>query len=169
MLKVDLGQLDREGSIAAEASISADDGLWEETDLSWVDAVKVSLRATLAGTGEVVARGNVNGALLQECRRCMRPVKTGFSDELTLVFVSGAAENSDGGGAYLYEPNGVELDMSSAVREELVLAINPYVVCKPECLGLCPQCGIDLNDEACSCTTGEADPRWAALRDPKDE
>jgi uncharacterized protein len=171
MLRVDLGQLGREGSVAVEASISADDDLWKDTKLQWAGDVDVRLRATFAGTGEVVARGRARGTLRQECRRCLKPVDTDIEHEMTLVFVEDGSEEheDDGGSTYVFEASGVELDLSGAVREEVILAMNPYVVCDPECRGLCPQCGKNLNEGSCDCTQDETDPRWAALRELKSE
>jgi uncharacterized protein len=169
MLRVDLGQLDREGSVVVEASVSADDGLWEGTDLRWTGDVTVELRVTLAGTGEVVARGHVRGRLRQECRRCLRLVETDVVEDLTMVFVEEGSEDGEEGGAYPFESRGAELELGEAVREEVVLAVNPYVVCDPECRGLCPKCGAKLDEGECGCTDDEADPRWAALRDLKSE
>ncbi|MDX1645969.1 MAG: DUF177 domain-containing protein [Longimicrobiales bacterium] len=168
MLRVDLGQLGREGAVDVEARIASDHELWKDTDLAWDDGVAVQLRASFAGTGEVVVRGTAEGTLKQECRRCLEPVHTAVAEELTMVFVSEADQDEDGG-AYPLEPVGDELDLSDAVREELVLAMNPFVVCKPECRGLCPRCGQDLNEGTCACTLEEPDPRWAALRELKSE
>jgi DUF177 domain-containing protein len=169
MLKVDLGRLGREGAVVVEASISAEDGLWDHTGLPWTGDVDVRLRATFAGTGEVVARGMVRGQLRQECRRCLRPVQTELVSDLTLVFVSGAGGEGAEGGAYAFEPTRAELDISSAVREEVLLAMNSYVVCDPDCLGFCSMCGTNLNEGECDCTEDETDLRWAALRGSKDE
>jgi uncharacterized protein len=163
MLRVDLGQLDREGSVDVEASVSADDPLWDDTGLEWDGDVDVGLKASYAGTGEVVARGRAKGSLRQECRRCLQPVFTPVDAELTLVFVEDPDEE-DIGDVFPLEPQGLELDLSDAVREEIVLAVNPYVVCKPDCRGLCPRCGTNWNDESCDCSEDDADPRWAALR-----
>ena len=168
MLRVDLGQLGREGTVDVEASIAPDDELWKDTDLRWADDVVVRLRASFAGTGELVARGAARGMLAQECRRCLEEVGTELDQELTLVYVSGA-EEVESGGAYPLEPVGDELDLSDAVREELILAVNPFVVCEPECRGLCPRCGQNLNVGSCDCTLEEPDPRWAALRELKSE
>jgi uncharacterized protein len=55
------------------------------------------------------------------------------------------------------------------VREELLLAVNQYVVCDPKCQGLCPKCGAVLNEEACGCTDDEPDPRWETLRTLQDK
>lgn len=168
MLRVDLGQLGREGAVDVEAGIASDHELWKDTDLVWDGDVSVRLRASFAGTGEVVVRGTAAGTLKQDCRRCLEPVLAEMDEELTMVFVSEADEEEDGG-AYPLEPIGDELDLSEAVREELVLAMNPFVVCKPECRGLCPRCGQDLNVGTCECTVEEPDPRWAALRELKSE
>ena len=169
MLRVDLGQLDREGSVAVEASIPAEDGLWDGAGLLWDGDVVVKLQATFAGTGEVVARGTVEGRLRQECRRCLRAVDTPYVQDLTLVFVSDGSEEDGDGGAYGFDADQAELDLGEAVREEVVLAVNPYVVCDPECKGLCSRCGADLNEGPCDCSENEVDPRWEALRDLKSE
>lgn len=169
MLKVDLGQLGREGSVLVEASVPAQDELWDGADLAWTGDVEVRVRASEAGTGEVVARGTVHGKLAQECRRCLTPVETDFRSDLTMVFLSEEQDAEDDGGVYLFEATGRELDLGGAVREEVILAMNPYVVCKPECRGLCPRCGTDLNEDSCDCTEEDLDPRWAALRELKSE
>jgi uncharacterized protein len=55
------------------------------------------------------------------------------------------------------------LDLSEAVRqyEESARPINP--LCKPDCAGLCPNCGRDLNEGPCGCTATETEPAWSAL------
>jgi uncharacterized protein len=169
MLKVDLGRLDREGSVLVEAQVPADAPLWQESGIEWDGPVEVRLRASYAGSGEVVVRGEVTGVLAMECRRCLRPVKGRFDEEVTLVFSADAAEEDSGeGDAYAFDPSRGELDLSEAVRAEVILAVNPYVVCDPECRGLCPRCGANLNEGACGCTAEEVDPRWGALRALKD-
>jgi uncharacterized protein len=165
MLRVDLGQLGREGSVVVEGSIPPDSDVWSDSDLRWTGAVDVRLTATFAGTGEVVVRGTAEGRLDRECRRCLQPVATQVDEELTIVFSPEEDPQSD---AYSFDDGGSELDLSNAVREELVLEINPYVVCDPECRGLCPKCGTNLNEDSCDCTEDETDPRWAALRALKD-
>ena len=165
MLRVDLGRLAREGTVLVEAQVPADDGLWQGGEFRWSGPVDVRLRASYAGTGEVVVRGRVRGRLAQECRRCLRPVMEEFDDELTLVFVSDASgEDTDEGDAFVFDPVRGSLDLGDAVREEVTLAMNPYVVCDPACRGLCPRCGANLNEGSCDCAEKEVDPRWEALR-----
>lgn len=168
MLRVDLGQLQREGSVRVEARVPGEDDLWWDTGLVWIDDVEVRLTASYAGTGEVVVRGRIEGTLDQECRRCLKPVRTEFEEDVTIVFVS-ADDESSGEEAYVFDPTASELDLSRAVREELVLATSPYVVCDPDCKGLCARCGKNLNEGPCGCTENEIDPRWEALRGLKNE
>jgi len=59
---------------------------------------------------------------------------------------------------------GKEIDLAPAVREQILLYIPPPPLCREDCLGLCPKCGKDLNDGACSCDRTVIDPRWAALK-----
>jgi len=88
-----------------------------------------------------------------------------FDHELTLVFVSDASgEDTDEGDAFVFDPVRGSLDLGDAVREEVTLAMNPYVVCDPACRGLCPRCGANLNEGSCDCAEEEVDPRWEALR-----
>jgi uncharacterized protein len=169
MLKVDLGRLNREGTVLVEARIPEDDALWQDSGVEWDGPVEVRLKVSYAGTGQVVVRGRVRGTLDQECRRCLRPVQGEFDEEVTLVYDADAtAEESDGGEAFAFDPSSGNLDLSEAVRGEVILAMNPYVVCDPECRGLCPQCGANRNEVSCSCAAEEQDPRWEALRALKD-
>ncbi len=58
---------------------------------------------------------------------------------------------------------GSALDLEPAISEQVVLALPDWPVCTDDCKGLCPNCGTNLNNEACTCATKGVDPRWAAL------
>jgi uncharacterized protein len=60
------------------------------------------------------------------------------------------------------------LDLSAWARDSLVLALPNQILCRPDCAGLCPVCGKNLNDEPHVHEEEEADPRWAGLADLKD-
>ena len=170
MLRLDLARLGREGSVSVDARVPAENALWEGVEVTFDGPVAVHLTASYAGSGEVVVRGSLGANLAQECRRCLEPVSGRFDEDVTMVFVPsdepGVEEDGD---VRLFDAGSGDLDLSEAVREEIVLAIDPYVVCDPECRGLCPKCGTNLNHGTCSCTTEEADPRWDALRALKEE
>ncbi len=54
------------------------------------------------------------------------------------------------------------VDLTRDIREAIILAFPGYPVCRPDCRGLCPQCGKNLNEGECACKP-ERDSRWSAL------
>lgn len=61
------------------------------------------------------------------------------------------------------------LDSGFFVREQILLQVPMKPLCRPECKGLCGQCGTDLNVSACVCKSSAADPRWAGLESIKSQ
>ena len=57
------------------------------------------------------------------------------------------------------------LSLEDVLREQVLLALPVRTLCKPDCKGLCPRCGENRNNQACSCDEGPSDPRWEALAD----
>ena len=55
MLKLDLPRLEREGTLEISAEIPADDPLWGDSDLRFRGPLQVSVRASVAGSGEILA------------------------------------------------------------------------------------------------------------------
>jgi uncharacterized protein len=60
------------------------------------------------------------------------------------------------------------LDLSAWARDALILALPDKILCRPDCAGLCPVCGRDLNAEPHTHEEEAGDPRWAALRQLKE-
>jgi uncharacterized protein len=55
------------------------------------------------------------------------------------------------------------LDLDEVVRQYVLTGVPIKPLCRDECLGLCPECGSNLNEEKCKCNTAPVDPRWGAL------
>src|SRR2546422_5373463 len=70
--------------------------------------------------------------------------------------------------SYPLAPDATEIDLRPAVREELLLAVPRWVVCRDDCRGLCPRCGKDLNPGPCGCPPA-VDQRWKGLAALKDK
>ena len=60
------------------------------------------------------------------------------------------------------------LDLSAWARDAIGLALPDKILCRPDCAGLCPVCGKDLNAEPHEHAEEVVDPRWAALAELKD-
>ncbi|TVR63859.1 MAG: DUF177 domain-containing protein [Gemmatimonadales bacterium] len=170
MLTVSLTELDRTGPIRLRDEISGDDPLWSDWAGELISPVSVDVKVSATPTGQVVALGRFQARLGRECRRCLEPVEVSLDEELTLLWVPpdrrrGAPSDTDENeGVRQLDPVGDQLDLSPAIREEVVLAAPVFVTCRDDCRGLCPVCGINLNQETCDCDPDEPDPRWDALR-----
>lgn len=116
----------------------------------------------VSGTARTAARG--------QCCRCLADTDATVQAEITVLYqrkqatadeLEAVAEEDD---VEIVSPGTRELDLRERVREALVLELPVRVYCRADCLGLCPQCGQDLNQAPCSCAAEQGDPRWQALR-----
>ena len=170
MLPLDLVSLSREGSLRVEGRIPPDAPLWEHTGIRLSESLRVDLRATEAQSGEIVVRGTMVCSLANECRRCLDLVGVTLREEVTLIFAAPDMLDGTGDGEVRALPAGArEVDLAEPIREEVILAAPAYVVCGPNCRGLCARCGADLNETTCECAVEEPDPRWDVLRALKNE
>ena len=116
---------------------------YAETDVFAEATVKVNLRLE-SFSGGLRARGRVEAPWHGICRRCSTPV----------LGLSNVAVNER------FVDAGFPPDDEAYVIEDDFVDLAP--LCREDCAGLCPYCGIDLNDETCDCQ-GPVDPRWATL------
>jgi uncharacterized protein len=138
------------------------DAIWAAEDVRPAGAgVHVVGRLSSAGPGRVYLSGRLDGTAVTACRRCLAEVAVPVSEPLHLLFSS--ADDEAEGDEYPI-PTGVQmLDLRPAVREEWLLAVPAFALCREACRGLCPTCGADRNAGECSCPP-PTDPRWDGLR-----
>lgn len=171
MLTIPLARLEREGTLEFQAEIPPDDPIWEGAEFSFAAPLNVTGKAEWLGGGEVLVEVFLEGRRAQECRRCLEPVETVVEEEWSLLFLPEEEVSGSGGdeSARVLPEDARELELGPVVREEMILADQPFVLCREDCKGLCPSCGVNLNEETCQCSTEELDPRWDALRALRDQ
>jgi len=169
MLRVDLPRLEREGPLQIEGVVEAAGFFNEESPFGFAGDPRVDLRIATSGSGEVIVRGTVRGKLSRECRRCLVSVIQELDTEVTMVFSPSDDLAEDDGEIRLIDPSASDIDLGPPLREELTLSVPAYAECRHDCRGICPRCGVNLNEEECGCSRGEPDSRWDALRALKDE
>jgi uncharacterized protein len=97
--------------------------------------------------------------LVGPCMRCLE-------DARATVAIDSHEIEQPGGGDDLESPyvDGDELDLRAWVRDALALALPTQIVCRDDCLGLCPTCGENLNEAGADhAHEREPDPRFAKL------
>jgi uncharacterized protein len=130
------------------------------------EGAEVDARVTLSSyPGGVMATGRVSAPWQGECRRCGGVVTGAVEAEVRERYVIEGTEgrpgvSADEDDAYVLADD--ILDLEPLARDAVLLELPLAPLCKEDCLGLCPQCGTNLNLESCSCAP-PADPRWSAL------
>jgi uncharacterized protein len=109
----------------------------------------------------LLVTGKVRATVRLRCVRCLREVDHELEVDVRELFSRDQRAEEDEG--YLLPP-GDRLPLDTMVRDALVLAFPAFPLCRPDCAGLCPQCGADRNTTDCGHgAAGATDPRWAAL------
>jgi uncharacterized protein len=118
---------------------------------------------------DIRLRASYAGNFQAPCARCVEPVRHEISDEFDLIFrpvgVDGrgseaAISTSETEIGYYLEGG---LLLEDVLREQVILSLPVRSLCQPDCKGLCPRCGENLNEKQCRCDEAPADPRWLAL------
>ena len=102
------------------------------------------------------------GGVEGPCMRCL-------SSAAPLFDVDAREIEQPGGGAALSSPSvdDGELDVTAWARDALALAMPAQITCRPDCAGLCPQCGANLNEDPDHRHESAPDQRWAKLSEIK--
>ena len=109
------------------------------------------------------------------CDRCLTPLTKSVAGDVQLILVANAPQPMEDEVELAAEDleilylEGDELDLEKLLLEQLQLNVPMRAICKEDCQGLCPDCGINRNLKNCSCDEARIDPRWEALRGLKDK
>ncbi|MGD2136562.1 MAG: DUF177 domain-containing protein [Gemmatimonadales bacterium] len=161
MLRVDLGAL-RMGPVETRAEVSSDDPMLSDLDVAFAAPVRVEGRLTESGSDDFLWNAAIRTTVTQACRRCLAPVAVEVAADVQVLLTDG--DMGDDPSTYPIPADGQELELGDIIREELILALPSYVLCREDCRGLCARCGKELNEGPCDCRP-EPDPRWAALEE----
>ena len=127
------------------------------------ERVPAELTVSRASTGTVLDlrfRARLHGP----CQRCL-------ADAVVERSISGReyqANNPDSDELRSQYVRDDLIDLSGWARDALALALPEQILCRPDCAGLCPVCGKDLNVEPHEHEEERSDPRWAALESLRD-
>lgn len=100
-----------------------------------------------------------------ECARCLEDFGIQWDVPVQVVILRTVDADEDEGETLLIVQQDGEVDLSDSLRECSVLSYPQAAVCKTDCKGLCPECGIDRNGATCECKEQDFDPRWEGLPD----
>jgi uncharacterized protein len=117
----------------------------------------------------LLLQGWLEGEATLECGRCLEPYVQPLHMELEVEFQPSVAISTgeplpppEDDSVYMIDGHHVA-DLDEAVREQVLLSLPMRPLCKPDCAGLCPVCGKNLNEGPCEGHGKEVDERLAVL------
>lgn len=117
----------------------------------------------------ILARAELHTAARLECSRCLEvfvdDLLIRFAEEyIPVVDVNTGLPTQVPRESYTYLVSEKhEIDLEPAVREYGLLELPMAPLCRTDCAGLCPQCGVNRNEQSCQCVVQVADDRFAVL------
>ncbi len=142
---------------------------YHTTEFQQQGPLKVDAVAELLGS-EIRIRGHLGTRLNVKCDRCLTPVDLPIERDFDLFYrpmreiardeeIEVPEDESEVG---FYSGEGIEL--ADVLAEQVNLSVPMKIVCREDCQGLCPVCGIDRNVEKCNCAERKKDSPFASLK-----
>ena len=139
-------------------------------DFRQVSPLKIDATAELLGA-EIRIRGHLSTGLEASCDRCLAAVGIPVSSAFDLFYrplqtiakeeeIEIPQEELEIG---FYSGDGIEL--ADVATEQVILSVPMKVICRAECQGLCPVCGVNRNLVSCHCSPPQEDSPFASLKE----
>jgi uncharacterized protein len=161
MIKFKLARL-LEEPVGSKVSFDIDEAQQRLAEDLYVDFIQGTVEFTRTNRG-IFGRGQLRSQVQLECARCLRT----FSQPLDFYFEAQFGlppAKPQGEPLFLIGMNGI-LDLTEALREQILLELPMRPLCRPDCRGLCVECGKDLNEGPCDCVGNSIDPRLIGLKE----
>ena len=136
-----------------------------------ITGFEADVKATHTNPGALL-EGDARATVAQQCSRCLTRIDTPVDARFAEQYY--ATLNVDNGAPMPQAPHDAKIighdfgiDLVPLIREEVILATPQAPLCRPDCRGLCPRCGLDLNEKPHE-HEDVADERWGQLSKLKD-
>jgi uncharacterized protein len=106
--------------------------------------------------------GHFRAALDLQCVRCLRDFTQTVQWDITELFAFNEKSLTD---SDLLVPEDAQIDLAPFIRDYALTEVPINPVCKPDCKGLCPTCGQDLNQKDCGHRADQNESPFASLKD----
>lgn len=134
-MKIKVKEIPRDGLQINETIDAEKIGLIDD-EFKVVSPLKITGEVHRSRT-TITSELQVSGKYEFSCARCLEKVVVPRKDDIALDTQ--------------LEPTDDIFDLGEEIRQEIILDVPNIVLCKPDCRGLCPGCGVNLNNEKCKC------------------
>lgn len=141
------------------------------TEFRVEEPIGVDVSYYRAGT-ELFFEGGLHASTTAICARCAEEFAEGGARDFRFVLAPKAIgfdkdQNLSDEDLEFSLYDGDQIDLAPLIREQFLLSLPTRPLCREDCRGLCPKCGINLNNAQCSCSEEAGHPGLAALRNLK--
>ena len=160
-MKVDISNILKLNGASLDVDMEEIPEGFDELEDGFVFDTPVNLNCKFTNMGGIVKMdGHLKVDYWVKCSRCLKDVRSSLEVDLEEEFAQeGQIEDDD---CYVYSDKVIVLD--KVLKDNIILNLPARQMCRADCIGLCPKCGVDLNTERCSCSEEEIDPRMEALK-----
>lgn len=123
-----------------------------------VNYVRGPIRLSRTAAG-ILVQGRLEVGITGECYRCLDPVSENVTIPVEELYAYPPSSTSE----FSVHDDAV-LDLAPLLRAEVMIASTNGLLCREDCKGLCPECGMNLNHATCDCALNNIDPRLAGLK-----
>jgi uncharacterized protein len=137
-------------------------------DFRQIEPLEVRATAELI-EGQIRVTGELHTRLEMSCARCLEAMNEDVAREFDLFYrpistmTKGEEDRLKDGDTEIAFFEGQGLFLADVLAEQVLLSLPIKVICRSDCRGLCPHCGVNLNNEECRCEVHISDPRMAPL------
>jgi len=137
----------------------------------FISPVEVSVKLTRMQE-DVLAQGEARTTARVQCSRCLADIELSLAGRFEALYVPDAGAYAKRMGQPKFEwgdqrvsfYSELTIDLTNEIRQCLLLELPMKPLCRPDCAGLCTQCGQDLNQGPCNCQPDKEDDIWGPLR-----
>lgn len=108
----------------------------------------------------ILVQADLHVGVPAECSRCLEPMVHDAHLKIEELFAFHSEVDSE----FSIGDDAI-LDLAPLLRAEAFIETSRGILCRPDCKGLCPECGVNLNEETCDCSDNRVDPRLAKLKE----
>ena len=150
---IDLGKMDELGSQKnIKGKLDFDNLTLQNREIRTPEPLNIDL-TIYKGEDSFAFSGELFGKIKLQCSRCLEF----FNQEIKVDIDNDVNESEIG--------DFKSFNLNKLLEADLLLVVPIKPLCEEDCAGICPNCGIDLNNESCNCSLDVVDPRMAKLKE----
>ena len=153
----------RDEPLRLEQDINMGSLLVKRRDVLKHSPIHAELKANLIGD-ILHVNGHLSGEIVFACSRCLQEVKQSIRVPFQEAFSQDKQFDDESNEDDVFYIADKEFEIDPYPEATFLLDIPFVALCKEDCQGLCPQCGVNRNEESCACKTERIDPRLADLQ-----